>query len=98
MGNRQMLTQVLIGLDNPKKSSIVKYINIGILISFGFLIINIIHVYLILQTWWDAPPPTWTEINVYILFQLILVCAFLGYEALLTIYYHIYMKEYHLTQ
>ena len=98
IGNREMLTHVLLGLDNPKKSEITKYLNIGILISFGFLILNIIHVFLILMTWWDAPPPTWTEISVYIIFELILICGFLGYEALLTIIYHTYMKEYHLTQ
>ncbi len=97
IGNRQMLNQVLLGLDNPKKKDILKYINIGLLLSFGFLIVNIIHVFLILMTWWDAPPPLWAEISPYIIFELIFVCAFLTYEALLTVYYQLYMREYHLT-
>ena len=101
IANRQMLNQVLIGLDNPKKGSITNLLNISILISFGFIIIDLIHMFLIFFNWWDdtvAVPPTWIEIAPYIVTEFILVMGFLIFEAIVVYYYQIYMKEYYLTQ
>ena len=101
ISNRQMLNQVLIGLDNPKKRSITNLLNISILISFGFIIIDIIHIFLIIINWWDdsvAVPPTWLEVAPYIITEFILVIGFLILEAIVIYSYQIYMKEYYLTQ
>ncbi|MHA1894202.1 MAG: hypothetical protein ACTSX4_06865 [Candidatus Helarchaeota archaeon] len=99
--NRQMLNQVLLGLDNPKKSEIIKILSLGIIISFGLLIVNLVHVFIILFNWWDdtvSVPPTWIEIFPYIITELILCCGFLIAELLIYLYYLNYMKIYHLTQ
>ena len=101
ISNKQMLNQVLIGLDNPKKRSITNLLNISILISFGFVIIDIIHIFLIIINWWDdsvAVPPTWVEVAPYIITEFILVIGFLIFEAIVIYSYQIYMKEYYLTQ
>ncbi|NHI93558.1 MAG: hypothetical protein EAX96_13810 [Candidatus Lokiarchaeota archaeon] len=101
ISNRQMLNQVLLGLDNPKKKEITNILTTALIIAFGFLILDLIHVFLIFFNWWDetvTPPATWAEVSPYVLTELILVIGFLIFELLVVLYYQNYMKEYYLTQ